>query len=73
MKAKTKDLIRLDAVVPLLVELTGMTRNRSTIYNWVQKGRHGQHGTVVHLKAIKRLGVHYTTKQWVIDYIAEIG
>ncbi len=72
-KPKNVDLIKLDDVPTLLTELLGVTRNRSTIYNWVRHGRSDYHGRNVKLKTTVRLRKHYTTKQWVLDFIREIG
>lgn len=72
-KPRNEDLIKLDNVPKLLLELTGVTRVRSTVYNWVQKGRANYTGQIIKLKATRRLGLLYTTRQWVLDFVQEIG
>ncbi len=72
-KPKNENLIRLIDVPVLLIQLTGMTRSRATIYNWATKGRRGYANEYIHLKTVKRLGTIFTTKDWVMDFIREIG
>ena len=72
-KPRNEDLIRPERVLTLLTELTGVTRTRSTIYNWMKKGRSNQVGQMIKLKSTKRLGMCYTTRKWVLEFIGEIG
>ena len=72
-KPKKVDYIKLNDVPKLILELTGVTRVRATIYNWVWKGRLNYAGDMIKLKASRRLGIHYTTKAWVLKFIEEIG
>ncbi len=72
-RPKNEDLIRLDDVQAIIVKLTGVTRCRATIYNWVLKGRKGYTGENVKLKSAKRLGTFFTTEAWVQEFIERIG
>lgn len=72
-KPKNEDLIKLVDVSKLLLELTGVTRKRATIYSWVSKGRVSYAGQIIKLKVSKRLGSYYTTRAWVLKFIEEIG
>lgn len=72
-KPKDSDYIKLNGVSKLLLELTGVTRIRGTIYHWVKHGRIDSNGKMLRLKATKRLGTYYTTRQWVLDFIGGIG
>lgn len=72
-KPKNEDLIKLDDVSKLLIELTGVTRTRSTIYSWIKKGRANYANQIIKLKVTKRLGTYYTTRQWVLNFVQEIG
>lgn len=72
-RRKNEDLMRLEEVPKLLVELVGVTRSRSTIYNWARTGRANYTGNMIKLKVTHRLGGVYTTKAWVLDFIREIG
>ncbi len=70
---KIEDLIRLIDVPALLTKLTGTTRGRATIYNWATKGRRGYANEFIKLKIVRRLGTMFTTEEWVMDFIKEIG
>lgn len=72
-KPFNKDLIKLDDVCKLLLELTGVTRCRATVYSWVTKGRENYVGQIIKLKTTRRLRRFYTTKEWVKNFIREIG
>ncbi len=72
-KPKDSEYIRLNSVPKLLLELTGVTRIRGTVYHWVKYGRIDSSGKMLKLKARKRLGTYYTTRQWVLDFIGGIG
>ncbi len=73
MKPKNEDLIRLEDVQALILKLTGISRCRATIYNWVRNGRKGYTNDNVKLKSAKRLGTLYTTEAWVQEFIGRIG
>ena len=70
---KKENLIRFEDVPALLTELTGQTRSRATIYNWATKGRRGYTNEYIKLKHTKRLGTMFTTREWVMEFIGEIG
>ena len=72
-KPKNSDLIRLGEVPKLILELTGVVRVRSTIWSWTWKGRSSYSGQKIKLKTTKRLGMVYTTKTWLEEFIREIG
>lgn len=72
-KPKNADLIKLDDIPKLILELTGVTICRATAYNWVKNGRNNYVGGKTKLKTTRRLGHYYSTKQWVLDFIKEIG
>lgn len=72
-KPRNEDLIKLNDVSKLLIELTGVTRCRATVYAWVIKGRINYAGQIIKLKTSKRLGSYYTTRAWVQKFIEGIG
>ncbi len=71
-KPKNSDLMRLVDVPAMLLELTGTSRNRATIYNWATKGRHSHIGEKIKLKTTTRLGMMMTTREWVNEFIRKI-
>jgi hypothetical protein len=72
-KPRNEDLIPVEKVPALVLELTGVTRGKPLIYSWIRKGRISQHGQIVKLKATKRLGTWFTTKEWLMNFINEVG
>ncbi|GAH07240.1 unnamed protein product, partial [marine sediment metagenome] len=44
-----------------------------TVYGWATRGRANYAGQMIKLKTTKRLGLYYTTHQWILDFIKEIG
>jgi len=72
-KPKNEDLIKLEQVPKIVYELTGIARTLATVYNWIKVGRTTQHGERVKLKSSKRLGNLYTTKEWLMEFIREVG
>lgn len=73
-RRKNEDLIKLDDVPRLLLELTGVTRCRSTVYQWVVKGRlNYTDSAMIKLKVSTRLGRYYTTRAWVEEFIKAIS
>lgn len=72
-KPKNADLIKIDEIPKLILEFTGVTICRATAYNWATKGRSNYVGGKTILKTTRRLGHYYSTKQWVLDFIREIG
>ena len=72
-RPKNEDLIRLEDVQALILKLTGITRCRATIYNYIRNGRKGYTGENVKLKSARRMGVFFTTEAWVKEFIEKIG
>ena len=73
MPFKNSDYIKLREAAPIVQEVSGVSRCQGSMYHWHKYGRAGIHGTKIKLRAVKRLGLLYTTKQWVEDFIMEIG
>lgn len=72
-KPRNADLIKLDDVPALLLELTGVTRCRATVYKWSRYGRINYLSTNIKLKTTRRLGTYYTCRRWVLEFIEQIG
>lgn len=70
---KASDYIRLSELAPIVYELTGVTRKPGTMYKWHMDGRVNAHGVIVKLKATKRFGNLYSTREWLEDFIIEVG
>lgn len=70
---KASDYIDLRGLVPLVYELTGVTRTMEAVRRWYKIGRINTHGVVVKLKVTKRLGQYYSTREWLEDFIIEVG
>lgn len=73
MKQTKEGLIKVRDVPVVLLELTGISRTRMTIYQWVKNGRRGYDNHLIHLKTIKRVGHLYTKREWVIDFLEKLG
>ncbi len=65
--------LALSKVPAKVKELSGVTRGRQTIYNWAQKGRIDQQGTMRKLKTEVRCGQVYTTMEWLLDFMRNMG
>jgi hypothetical protein len=72
-KPKNSDLIRVKDAAPVVEELTGVKRTYIAVYQWCKVGRRRYDNVVVKLKTTKRLGTLFTTKEWIADFIREIG
>lgn len=72
-RPKVSEYIKLTDAAPLVQEISGVTRDRSSLYHWSKYGRTDKHGTKIKLRVTKRLGCLYTTRQWVEDFIIEVG
>lgn len=70
---KDKKYIRIRDVAKIIEEITGETRDRVTIYYWIKRGIQGYHGSQVKLKTVKRVGVLYTTMEWIKDFLEGLG
>ena len=71
-KPKNSELIKLDDATATVIELTGVTRCRATIYNWARVGRKAYDGTLIKLIVSRRLGTLYTTRAWLEIFIRRI-
>lgn len=69
---KRKDLIKMRDIPALILEMTGATRTRASVYVWMKKGIRAYDGSTIKLKSTKRLGHLYTTKAWVEDFLRGI-
>ncbi|MBE3139523.1 MAG: hypothetical protein IMZ53_02965 [Thermoplasmata archaeon] len=68
-RIKDQDLVRIKDVPKIVLELTGLVRQRICCYQWINEGRRAYDGSLIHLKTTKRNGYMYTTRQWVEDFI----
>ncbi len=66
-------LIKISAVPALLAELTGVTRQRLTIYNWIKVGCRTHDARIVKLQTKKRMGQLFTTRARLEEFIREVG
>ena len=67
------ELIKLGKAPAKVLELTGVTRTRETIYQWAKYGRNAQDGTMIKLRTVRRLGQLYTTQKWLEDFIRKLA
>lgn len=72
-KPRKEELIRIADIPELLLKLTGVTRTRQTVYEWIHHGRRTYDGRLIVLKTTKRLGRLFTTKQWLEKFVKELG
>ncbi len=73
MKPKISDYIPFHDVPPVIKELTGVTRTPAAVTRWAKVGRQNHHGAMIKLKASKRLGRMYTTREWLLKFIEEVA
>ena len=66
-------LIPLSAVPAILATLTGVTRSKPTVYNWVRDGCRTIDARIVKLGASIKLGQWFTTMPQIKKFIEEIG
>ena len=66
-------LIPLSAVPAILATLTGVTRSKPTIYNWVRYGCRTTDARIVKLPAQMKMGQWFTTQKDIEEFIEEIG
>ena len=57
----------------IVYELTGVNRCAKSVFNWAAKGRADQHGDTVKLRWVKRLGLRYTRREWLNEFIEAVG
>ncbi len=72
-KPKDEEYIRLATIAPMVYELTGVSRSPDTVKKWVLAGRISKHGVRIKLKHSKRLGLYYSTRKWLQEFIDEVG
>ena len=72
MAGKVKGFIKLSEVPSLILEITGVTRGKNTVYVWVKHGRLTTDGRLLKLKAKKRFNAYYTTREWVEEFIGQM-
>lgn len=65
--------ITLGEVVPYLNHTHGISRTRQTVHNWATTGVERGLGRIVKLKTVKRVGIRYTTKEWVREFLDEVS
>ncbi len=73
MSNTNKKFIPLSAVPAILATLTGVTRSKPTIYNWVRDGCRTTDARIVKLGASIELGQWFTTMPQIEAFIEEIG
>lgn len=66
-------LIPLSAVPAILTSLTGVTRSKPTILNWVRFGCRNSEADIVKLSAVMKLGQWFTTLPEIKKFIEEVG
>ena len=72
-KPHDNEYITLNKAAPLVYEISGVSRCRSALAKWASKGRRSAVGKKVYLKTSKRLGLVYTTRKWLEEFIREVG
>lgn len=72
-RPKDRDLMKLSDAPKVVLELTGVTRVKSAIYQWARIGLVGYAGRMVKLRTTKRFKTLYTTRGWLSDFIKELG
>ena len=73
MSNTNKKLIPLSAVPAILATLTGVTRSKPTVYNWVRYGCKTTDARIVKLGAEFKMGQWFTTMPQIETFIEEIG
>jgi hypothetical protein len=66
-------LIKIVDVPAILIELTGVTRGKQTIYNWIRIGCRTNDARIIKLKSKKRMGQIFTTRSAVENFIKAVG
>lgn len=72
-KPKDEEYIKLEKAAPLVYEISGVSRCRSALAKWARYGRRSAVGKKVRLKTSKRLGLIYTTRKWLEEFIRAVG
>jgi len=66
-------LIPLSAVPAILATLTGVTRSKPTVYNWIRYGCRTHDARVVKLASQMKMGQWFTTQKDIEKFIEEVG
>jgi len=66
-------LIPLSAVPAILAQLTGVTRSKPTILNWVRFGCRTIDADIIKLPARKKLGQWFTTLPEIKKFVEDVG
>lgn len=69
---KKRNYIALKKVPDVVIELTGVPRSKAAVDSWVRRGRIGSDGSLVKLKAVKRMGRLYTTREWIENFVTAV-
>ena len=72
-RIRTEDYISLQAASDYIYGITNIRRKTNTLVVWSLKGLLGQHGTRVKLHTVRRLKRKFTTKEWVDNFLREVG
>ena len=72
-KPKDEEYIKLANAAPLVYEISGVHRGVWALQKWSRKGRRSACGKTVRLKTSKRLGLVYTTRKWLVEFIKAVG
>jgi len=72
-KPKNDEYLRTGQCSAFIFEKYGVNRSRSCIYNWIRVGRASPHGELVKLRTTKKLGITYTTKAWLMEFVAQVS
>ena len=71
-KPKDKDYLKITDVPALLKKMTGQSRTRQTVYNWMKLGRRTYSGEHIILTVSRRSGQFYTTENWVKLFVEQL-
>ncbi len=69
---KNEKLIPISAVPAILATLTGVTRSKATVYNWVRHGCRTTDARIVKLGAEFKMDQWFTTMPQIEAFIEEI-
>lgn len=72
-KPKNDEYLRTGQCSAFIKETYGVDRSRSCIYNWIRKGKASPHGELIKLRITKKLGITYTTKVWLMEFVAAVS
>lgn len=72
-RPKNDEYIKLSVAAPMVYEITGVHRCVWSLQKWYRKGRRSSCGKIVRLKIARRLGLVYTTRKWLEEFIRQVG